>query len=35
VLATCGTLFLMYGELGGLFIISIGISGYLAYRVAG
>jgi hypothetical protein len=35
VLATCGTLFLMYGELGGLFFISIGVSGYFAYRVAG
>jgi hypothetical protein len=34
VLATCGTLFLMYGELGGLFVISIGVSGYFAYRVA-
>ena len=35
VLATCGTLYLMYGELGGLFVISIGVSGYFAYRVAG
>jgi hypothetical protein len=35
VLATCGVLYLMYGELGGLFIISIGVSGYFAYRVAG
>ena len=35
VLATCGTLYCMYGELGGLFVVSIGISGYFAYRVAG
>jgi hypothetical protein len=34
VLATCGTLFLMYGEVGGLFFISIAVSGYFAYRVA-
>lgn len=34
VLATCGTLFLMYGELGGLFFVSIGVSGYFAYRIA-
>ncbi len=35
VLATCGTLYCMYGELGGMFVISIGVSGYFAYRVAG
>lgn len=35
VLATCGTLFLMYGELQGLIFISIGVSGYFAYRIAG
>ena len=34
VLATCGTLYLMYGEVSGIFIISIGVSGYFAYRVA-
>lgn len=34
-LATCGALYAMYGELGGMFVISIGVSGWLAYRVAG
>lgn len=34
VLATCGALYLMYGEVAGIFIISIGVSGYFAYRVA-
>jgi hypothetical protein len=35
VLATCGTLYFMFGAVGGVFIISIGVSGYFAYRVAG
>lgn len=34
VLATCGTLYLMFGEVSGFFIVSIGVSGYFAYRVA-
>ena len=34
VLATCGALYLMYGDVAGIFIISIGVSGYFAYRVA-
>jgi hypothetical protein len=35
VLATCGTLFVMFGSVGGMFVISIGVSGYFAYRIAG
>jgi len=34
VLATCGTLFFMFGELQALYFISIGFSGYFAYRLA-
>ena len=34
VLATGGTLFLMFGELQVIYFISIGFSGYFAYRLA-
>ena len=35
VLATCGTLYLMFGTIEVIFLIFIGISGYFAYQVAG
>jgi hypothetical protein len=33
VISTSGTLFLIYGELQAVYFISIGVSGYLAYRL--
>ncbi len=35
LLATSGTLYLMYGDMAGMFILSIAVSAYVAYRIAG
>jgi hypothetical protein len=34
VLVTSGTLFFMYGDLAAMFVLSIAVSGFFAYRVA-
>ncbi len=35
LLSTAGTLYLMFGDLAGMFILSMAFSAYFAYRVAG
>jgi hypothetical protein len=35
LLSTAGTLYLMFGDMAGMFILSMAVSAYFAYRVAG
>ena len=35
LLATLGTLYLMYGDMAGMFILSMIVSVYFAYKIAG